>query len=57
MIHNCTRCELRFPSESELKEHLRLDHATDTEGLDRYRYAGAHELPSLYPDPPEEERS
>jgi hypothetical protein len=38
VIHHCTRCELRFATEAELKEHLVTDHAADPETFERNRY-------------------
>jgi hypothetical protein len=53
MTHYCPRCELRFRTESEVKQHLAQDHDVVTEGLDRYRYRAAHEADPLYVDAPE----
>jgi hypothetical protein len=50
MIRQCTRCDLRFRSEGELREHLSVDHDADTSVLERYRYRGSHEQEPLYPD-------
>ncbi len=38
MTHHCPRCELRFVHDSEMLQHLNLDHSVDTEQLERYRY-------------------
>lgn len=34
MIHQCTRCELRFHDRSEVRDHLVADHGLDPEQLD-----------------------
>lgn len=47
MVRHCPRCELRFASEGELREHLALDHATPE--LVRDAYPAADQAP-LYPD-------
>lgn len=41
MPHQCPRCELRFVTDAELRDHLDVDHAVDTTGLERYRYPAA----------------
>jgi len=46
MIHTCPRCELRFRSESELAQHMALDH--DAEPLERYTYRSSREVEPLY---------
>jgi hypothetical protein len=38
MVHTCPRCELRFVTEAELKEHLQVDHHLDTDGFERFHY-------------------
>jgi hypothetical protein len=38
MVHTCPRCELRFLTEAELREHLRVDHHLDTDGFERFHY-------------------
>jgi hypothetical protein len=38
VIHHCTRCELRFATEAELREHLVIDHAAEPESFERNRY-------------------
>ena len=38
MVHTCPRCELRFLTDAELKEHLRVDHHLDTDGFERFHY-------------------
>jgi hypothetical protein len=48
MIHQCPRCELRFRSESELKEHLGHDHGASAQPLDRYWYPSHRRLEPLY---------
>ena len=34
MIHTCPRCELRFASDTELTDHLKIDHHADPEEFD-----------------------
>jgi hypothetical protein len=55
MTHHCPRCDLRFRTESEVKQHLASDHDVSTEGLDRYRYRAVHEADPLYGDAPEQD--
>jgi hypothetical protein len=50
MVRQCTRCELRFRSEGEVNEHLRMDHGPGAPSLDRYRYAPRTSQAPLYPD-------
>lgn len=55
MIHTCTRCELRFTTEGELREHLVVDHAADPESLERGRYpADRSSFRPLYDTSPEQ---
>lgn len=51
MIHSCTRCELRFTTEGELREHLVVDHKTDPETLDHHYPADNASFQPLYPRP------
>ena len=39
-VHQCPRCELRFPNVAELGDHFSLDHAADPATFERFRYAG-----------------
>lgn len=60
MVHHCPRCELRFRNESELTEHLALDHHAPHEAWERYRYPASGRQRPLYdsdaePDPQETE--
>lgn len=48
MIHTCTRCELRFSTDSELKGHLRDDHDVEVALVPEYH--AAHEAKPLYTD-------
>lgn len=48
MVHHCPRCELRFRYESELTEHLALDHHSPHEAWERYRYPQATRERPLY---------
>jgi hypothetical protein len=34
-VHQCPKCELRFPDENEVKQHLIDDHHVEPEELDR----------------------
>jgi hypothetical protein len=43
MVHTCPRCELRFMNETELHEHLTVDHHTPPEAFERLRYHGGSE--------------
>jgi hypothetical protein len=38
MIHTCPRCELRFASETELTDHLKIDHHANPEEFQRLHY-------------------
>lgn len=49
MIRTCPRCELRFRSESELSQHLAVDHGADTEAFERFRYRSSRPVEPLYP--------
>jgi hypothetical protein len=51
MIHSCTRCELRFITEGELREHLIVDHETDPETLDHDYPPDNTTFKPLYPEP------
>lgn len=46
MIRTCPRCELRFRSESELSQHMTLDH--DAPPLERYHYRSTRQVEPLY---------
>lgn len=35
-IHQCYRCELRFRSEDEVRDHLVHDHGVDPEAVERH---------------------
>jgi hypothetical protein len=37
-VHSCPKCELKFLTEAELAEHLRVDHHTDPETFERFHY-------------------
>lgn len=50
MVHHCTRCDLRFRSAAELREHLTVDHNADPSVLDPYRYAASRAQDPLYAD-------
>jgi hypothetical protein len=45
MVHTCPRCELRFLTEAELKEHLRVDHHVDADGFERFHYKPLEQRP------------
>jgi hypothetical protein len=49
-VHQCPRCELRFATLNELREHLALDHAVLTDVFDRYRYPGSSAQEELHRD-------
>ena len=49
-VHQCPRCELRFRSESEVNDHLRLEHGVDPARLDPFQYGRARQQKPLYPD-------
>lgn len=51
MIHSCTRCELRFTTEGELREHLVVDHDAEPETLDHSYPADNATFRPLYPEP------
>jgi hypothetical protein len=50
MIHHCHRCELRFRSDSELTEHLSIDHDADVTVFERFHYPSEQRLEPLYAD-------
>lgn len=55
MVRNCPRCELRFVTEGELREHLAVDHGAPATVLDPYRYpTGTRAEQPLYRDLREE---
>lgn len=54
MVHHCPRCELRFPSEAELTEHLDLDHGAPRQEWERYRYPTGRRQAPLYADDTED---
>jgi hypothetical protein len=39
-VHQCPRCELRFPDENEVKQHLVDDHRVEPESLERHLSGG-----------------
>lgn len=49
-VHQCPRCELRFRSEGEYRDHLRMEHGVDPRNLESIRYGSAREQAPLYPD-------
>lgn len=49
-IHQCPYCELRFQSEAEYNDHLRVEHSVDPARLERFRYGAARDQKPLYPD-------
>jgi hypothetical protein len=46
MVHTCPRCELRFLTDAELTEHLRVDHHVDTDGFERFHYKPLERRPA-----------
>ena len=38
MVHTCPRCELRFETDAELSDHLRVDHDVELTKPDTSRY-------------------
>ncbi|CAN5137687.1 hypothetical protein BH20ACT9_BH20ACT9_06450 [soil metagenome] len=50
-VHQCPKCELRFPHEAELKGHLRTDHGLTGEQVAE-PLRGVHSTPRP-PDPTE----
>ena len=50
MIRTCPRCDLRFRTESELSQHLAVDHGAETEVFERFRYRSSRPVEPLYPD-------
>lgn len=49
-VRQCPKCELRFRSESEYHDHLRMEHGVDPESLHSIRYRSASQQEPLYPD-------
>ncbi len=35
-IHQCPKCELRYPNESEVKDHMVRDHGVQPESLEHH---------------------
>lgn len=54
-IYQCPRCELRFRTDSEYHEHLRVDHSVDPQTLEPIRYGRARQQKPLYSDLIEDE--
>lgn len=50
MVRHCPRCELRFPSEGEVIEHLSVDHDADVRVFERFRYPEQRPREPLYAD-------
>ena len=38
MVHTCPRCELRFVTDAELTDHLKVDHHVEVAGFERFTY-------------------
>ena len=38
MVHTCPRCELRFETDAEVSDHLRVDHDVELAKPDKLRY-------------------
>ena len=38
MVHTCPRCELRFETDAEVSDHLRVDHDVELTKPDKLRY-------------------
>lgn len=55
-VHQCPRCELRFRSDGEFRDHLRMEHGVDPRSLETIRYGAGKEQESLYPDFVEQRR-
>lgn len=49
-VHQCPRCELRFRTQSEYHDHLRMEHGVDPQNLESIRYASTRPQKPLYPD-------
>lgn len=49
-VHQCPHCELRFRSDAEYNDHLRVEHAVDPARLEPFQYGGARQQKPLYPD-------
>jgi GABA permease len=49
-VHQCPHCELRFRSEAEYNDHLRIEHGVDPARLEPFHYGAAREQKPLYPD-------
>lgn len=49
-VRQCPKCELRFRSESEYHDHLRMEHGVDPRSLDPIRYGRSSEQEPIYPD-------
>lgn len=46
MVHTCPKCELRFVTETELTDHLQVDHHVDVAGFERLTYRPLAQRPS-----------
>ena len=49
-VHQCPRCELRFRTDGEYRDHLRREHGVDPRSTESIRYGAAKEQAPLYPD-------
>jgi hypothetical protein len=49
-VIQCPHCELRFSSDAEYKEHLRLEHGVDPGRLAPFHYGSERHDKPLYPD-------
>lgn len=49
-VYQCPQCELRFRSESEVRDHRTLEHDVDPVRLESLQYRGARHQKPLYPD-------
>ena len=53
MVHNCPKCELKFPTKPEVTAHIEFEHGIENAskwGQDRYKIEGT-DIPPLYPEP------
>ena len=46
MVHTCPRCELRFVTDAELTDHLKVDHHLDVAGFERFTYRPLDQRPT-----------
>lgn len=61
-VHQCPRCELAFPNEASVKDHMILDHGADAEAIEHRPRGWSRTAPGertspdlVHPSPPEDD--